>query len=327
MATKYDWPAVEDRSLIGKRHNRVDGPAKARGAAKYSYDRNLEGMLFGLLVTSPVPHGRIISIDTSMAEKTPGYKGHVNIMNVGDEVQWVGTEILAICADTEEHARDAATAVNLHFEILPHLVKDEDVKKAGEANRVKPAKDDTKGPDLAAAWESADETVEGYYGLGIITHCCLEPHGQVVDWTGDDIKVYASTQAVARIPADLAKGLSRDESIGTVECRKHRGDHAVHGWRFRFEVQHRHMGHRLRPAVQEDRPAGQTDVGPRPGTDGCRRSAFRLRQRQGRGQEGRHSGRLRVRNMVDWRRRRARQSAAALRLQQRGAAGPEGPPP
>ncbi len=218
MATKYDWPAAEDRSLIGKRHTRVDGPAKARGAAKYSYDRNLGGMLFARLVTSHVAHGRIIAIDTSAAEKVKGYKGHVNIMNVGDEVQWAGAEVLAVCADTEEHARDVAAAVHVHFEKLPHWVKEEDVKKAGEANRVQPAKDDTKGPDMDEAWKSADATVEGYYGLGIITHCCLEPHGQVVDWTGDEIKVYASTQAVARIPADLAKGLSRDESIGTVDA-------------------------------------------------------------------------------------------------------------
>ena len=113
---------------------------------------------------------------------------------------------------------DAAHAVAVNIEKLDHWVKEEDVKKAGEANRVKPAKDDAKGPDLAAAWEGAEVTHEGYYGLGVITHCCLEPHGQVVDWTGDDIKVYASTQAVARIPADLAKGLSRDESIGRVEA-------------------------------------------------------------------------------------------------------------
>ncbi len=218
MATKYDWPAEADRSLIGKRHDRVDGPVKARGVAKYSYDRNLKDMLVGRLVTSTVPHGRIIGIDTAAAEKVQGYAGHVNILNVGDEVQWVGTEILAICADTEEHARDAAAAVNVHFETLPHWVKDEDVKKAGEANRVQPSKDDAKGPDLEEAWKSADETVEGYYGLAVITHCCLEPHGQVVDWTGDEIMVYPSTQAVARIPADLAKGLSRDESIGTVSA-------------------------------------------------------------------------------------------------------------
>ena len=97
--------------------------------AKYSYDRNLNGMLVARLVTSTVPHGRIIGIDTSAAEKVPGYMGHVNIINAGDEVQWVGTEILAICADTEEHARDAAAAVNVHFEELPHWVKDEDVKE------------------------------------------------------------------------------------------------------------------------------------------------------------------------------------------------------
>ncbi len=220
MATIYDWPASADRSLIGKRHIRVDGPDKARGVAKYSYDRNLDGMLYALLVTSGTSHGRIIGIDTSAAEKVPGYKGHVNILNVGDEVQWVGTEILAICADTEEHARDAEAAVSVHFEKLPHWVKDEDVKKAGEANRVAPAKDDTKGPDLDAAWKSADAVVEGYYGLPMITHCCLEPHGQVVHWTDDEITVYASTQAVARIPADLAKGLSRDESIGTIDAEK-----------------------------------------------------------------------------------------------------------
>ena len=218
MATQYDWPAAEDRSLIGKRHLRVDGPEKSRGAAKYSYDRNLDGMLVARLVTSKVANGRILGIDTSQAEKVKGYKGHVNILNVGDEVQWIGKEILAIAADTEEHAGDAAHAVNVHVETLDHLVKAEDIKKAGAANRVKPSKDDTKGPDLAAAWASAEVTHEGYYGLGVITHCCLEPHGQVVDWTGDDIKVYASTQAVARIPADLAKGLSRDESIGTVEA-------------------------------------------------------------------------------------------------------------
>ena len=102
MATKYDWPAAEDRSLIGKRHDRVDGPVKARGVAKYSYDRNLDGMLFGRLVTSKVANGRILGFDFSQAEKISGYKGHVNILNVGDEVQWIGKEILAIAADTQK---------------------------------------------------------------------------------------------------------------------------------------------------------------------------------------------------------------------------------
>ena len=42
---KVDWPSAEKRTLIGKRIDRVDGPMKATGAAKYSYDVNRPGML------------------------------------------------------------------------------------------------------------------------------------------------------------------------------------------------------------------------------------------------------------------------------------------
>ena len=102
----FDWPAKEDRSLISTRISRIDGPWKSRGAAKYSYDRNLDGMLFGRLVTSPYAHARITKIDTSAAQKVPGFRGAVLINDVGAELQWMGQEILAVAADTEEQSRD-----------------------------------------------------------------------------------------------------------------------------------------------------------------------------------------------------------------------------
>ena len=37
------WPAKDKRNLIGKRIDRVDGPVKVTGAAKYSYDINRPG--------------------------------------------------------------------------------------------------------------------------------------------------------------------------------------------------------------------------------------------------------------------------------------------
>jgi xanthine dehydrogenase YagR molybdenum-binding subunit len=210
----FDWPAKEDRSLISKRISRLDGPMKARGAAKYSYDRNLEGMLFGRLVTNPYAHARIKKIDTSAAEKVTGFRGVVLINDVGAELQWMGQEILAVAADTEEHSRDAARAVKIEYEVLPHFVKEEDVTKAG--NHVTPADEKLDG-DPEGVFKAADTvTHEGYYGCATINHCCLEPHGQVVDWKGDEITVYASTQAVGRIGADLAKNLSTDPAIGQV---------------------------------------------------------------------------------------------------------------
>jgi hypothetical protein len=214
VAISYDWPAEGERSLIGKRINRLDGPEKVTGRARYAYDRNITGMLVARLVTSPHAHARITAIDTSAAERSPGFRGVEIINGVGTEVQWQGLEIAAVAADTEDQARDAALAVKVSYEILPHVVKEQDLTKVGD--RVSPAADKTKG-DPEAAFAAAGAVVhEGFYGLPVITHCCLESHGQVVEWDGDNIIVYASTQAVGRIGADLAKNLSADDRFGSV---------------------------------------------------------------------------------------------------------------
>src|ERR1041385_9414329 len=72
---KVDWPAPEKRPLTGKRIDRIDGPMKATGAAKYSYDLNPPNMLWAKVVTSPHPHAEVANIDTSAAEALPGVKG------------------------------------------------------------------------------------------------------------------------------------------------------------------------------------------------------------------------------------------------------------
>ena len=64
---EYKWPEADKRTLIGKRISRVDGPQKVSGRAKYSYDINRPGMLFGKIVRCPHAHARVTSIDTSAA--------------------------------------------------------------------------------------------------------------------------------------------------------------------------------------------------------------------------------------------------------------------
>src|SRR5262245_35466023 len=66
------WP--KKRRLLGTRIKRLDGPDKATGRAKYSYDINRQGMLHGLILRSPHAHAKIKSIDTTAARKTPGFK-------------------------------------------------------------------------------------------------------------------------------------------------------------------------------------------------------------------------------------------------------------
>ena len=49
----YAWPDADKRTHIGKRINRLDGPAKSTGAAKYPSDIAPDGLLFGKILTSP----------------------------------------------------------------------------------------------------------------------------------------------------------------------------------------------------------------------------------------------------------------------------------
>src|SRR5438128_8767744 len=70
----YAWPDAEHRTLIGKRITRVDSPAKVSGQAKYTYDVHRPGMLYGKVLRCPYPHAKVVSVDTSAAEKMPGVK-------------------------------------------------------------------------------------------------------------------------------------------------------------------------------------------------------------------------------------------------------------
>ncbi len=62
----------QELSIVGKRLPRPDGGERATGAAKYTVDIKLPGMLVGKVLRSPYPHARILKIDKSRAEKLPG---------------------------------------------------------------------------------------------------------------------------------------------------------------------------------------------------------------------------------------------------------------
>src|SRR5688572_7798040 len=102
MATH--WP--KQRRLIGKSHARLDGPAKSTGKAKYSYDINRPGMLHAVMLRCPHAHAKIKKLDTTAAEKIPGFKALHIVNDAGAELFYAGDEILAIAADTEQHALD-----------------------------------------------------------------------------------------------------------------------------------------------------------------------------------------------------------------------------
>ncbi len=203
----YHWPPAGKRSLIGKSISRLDGPWKSSGGAKYTYDVNRPGMLYGKMVLSPYAHAEILSVDTGEVEKMPGVKAVQVIVagNAGHEVLWAGQEIAAVAAENEEQARDAARKIRVQYKPLPFLVSDTDPQKAGKQSTKQLTAQTSGDPD--AAFQQAEVTIEGHYGIPVITHCCLESHGQVTEWSGDTLNVWASTQYVSGIGKEFSDGL------------------------------------------------------------------------------------------------------------------------
>jgi len=86
----YNWPPENDRVFIGKRISRIDAPFKVSGRAKYTYDANSQGRLYGKILRSPYAHAKIVSIDVSAAEKMPGVKAVHIIQAPGTTIFWAG---------------------------------------------------------------------------------------------------------------------------------------------------------------------------------------------------------------------------------------------
>src|SRR6185436_19147695 len=162
----YQWPAK--RNVIGTSVPRLDGPLKVTGKAKYSFDRNLPGMLHGKILRSPHAHAKIVEISIRAAEEMPGVKAVHVIKNAKDELRYAGDEIAAVAAETEEQARDALRAIKVQYEVLPFQWSEEESFKNGGQPKV-----DEQG-NVDEALQKADGVIEGTYSCPVITHVCLE---------------------------------------------------------------------------------------------------------------------------------------------------------
>lgn len=136
-------PPNDRLTLIGKRVPRVDARAKVTGAARFTVDVKLPGMLYARLLRSPYPHARIKAIDTRAAQRHPDVRAvHVITDIVGraiesspnadrgvvagavsiPDVVYVGAPIAAVAATSVEAAEAALRLINIEYEVLPFVV-------------------------------------------------------------------------------------------------------------------------------------------------------------------------------------------------------------
>ena len=112
------------RKTIGRSPRKVDGMSKTTGATRFADDLTMPRMLFAKLHRSHVAHARILSVDTSEAERVPGVVAVLTgsalpipfgILPVSqdehtlcvDRVRFVGDPVAAVAATSEDAAFEA----------------------------------------------------------------------------------------------------------------------------------------------------------------------------------------------------------------------------
>ena len=141
---------MSEYSIIGKPTTNVDGAAKVTGEAVYTFDMTVPNMLYGKLLRSPYPHARIISIDTSEAEKLPGVKAVITGKDTPGgryglwrrfpelcdqealattKVRCIGDAVAAVAAVSEAIAENALDFINVDYELLPAVFEPLDAIK------------------------------------------------------------------------------------------------------------------------------------------------------------------------------------------------------
>jgi xanthine dehydrogenase YagR molybdenum-binding subunit len=201
------WQWGEQFSVLRKETPRVDGPLKVTGGARYSYDIQMPGMLYGAILRSPHAHAMVRSVDLSEARRQSGV---VAAMRVEDnEVRFAGQEVAAVAAVSPEVATQALRHIKVEYIPMPFVV-DMDKAMAAEAPKVFGSRPNLGDPransigDVARGFSEAAAIHEALYTTPVQTHVSLETHGAVASWKDDELTVWCSTQGVFTVRDDLA---------------------------------------------------------------------------------------------------------------------------
>ena len=225
---KQDEPDTENfldtmkQGVLGKPVSRVEGLAKVTGTAPYAVEYPVENAAEGVIVTTTIVRGEVVSIDKASVLEMPGVLAVIDDERLttraaqgtaGEAPQqgptkvffW-GQPIAVVVAETFEQARDAAKHLKVEYraedgaplhpsDVEPEEQEDETVDQG----------------DLAQAMSRADHSID----LAITTEghasAAMEPHAAIAQWEGDKLTVHASLQMLNYNIAELADTLGIEE--------------------------------------------------------------------------------------------------------------------
>jgi CO/xanthine dehydrogenase Mo-binding subunit len=215
---------AEEYAVIGKKFPRIDAIEKVTGAAQYLGDLKIPRMLYGKILRSPFPHARILRLDTSRAQRLRGVRSIVtgndtrgirlcvipHLANkpplAEDKARFIGDEIAAVAAETEDIAEEALDLIEVEYEELPGIY---DPLEAMDPNAVKIHEEGNVAIHISRsygnvneAFKESDHIFEDQFETRAQLHCCLEPHGCIAHF---DQSGHLTLWITTQIPHPLRK--------------------------------------------------------------------------------------------------------------------------
>ncbi|MCE2563720.1 xanthine dehydrogenase family protein molybdopterin-binding subunit [Komagataeibacter sp. FNDCF1] len=220
---------------IGQPASRVDSIAKVTGQAKYAAEPHPPGMLYGVVVNSPIARGRIETVHDAQARLVPGVveimthlnrphaalfeKSYMDGLGVpgspyrplhDGEIHFNGQPVAVVLAETFEAAREAAMLVRVDYERWPHnadfevALHQKYMPPKTRSNYVPPR---SRG-HAADAYALSAIKVEGRYHLAPEHHNPMEMHATTVIVEDDGtFTVWDKTQGPQAVQAYLVSAL------------------------------------------------------------------------------------------------------------------------
>ncbi len=212
-------PEHQEEPRLDMRYQRVDAKIKALGKGLYADDFRISGLLHAKAVRSAHPRARVLSIDSSEAEKHPDFVciltskdvphniiGHIKqdwpvFIPVGEITRYTGDAICLVVGKDPETLEKLASLVTVSYEVLPPVLTmqealKDDAPHLHEGGNVLSAEHIKRG-DVDAAIKKAKHVITRTYTTPYTEHAFMEPECAVALPEGKDgVLVHTSGQSI-----------------------------------------------------------------------------------------------------------------------------------
>lgn len=206
------------KRMVGQVFNRPDAIGKVTGSAIYSDDIQFEGMLHARVKRAMVPAGILTELNISEALALRGVKAVLTakdvpyakthglfikdwpvLVDVGDQIRYVGDALALIAAETREIATEAMNLIKFKYEPLPVVssavqAHNPDTRKIHESGNLLKHIKVNKG-SISEGFEESDVILEHTYNTNPNDHAFIEPECSITRLVDENkMEIYVGSQ-------------------------------------------------------------------------------------------------------------------------------------